>query len=213
MEYPIKKFAVDAKEIILNRRESLRYLGYFGNNTGDGGVAGESRGFEAEAMVAACEPEVLEVIRPVACYGRFAIERKGDALLFPYGEVRSGDLSKNLEGCREIYLFAATIGTEFDRLIKRRSITDLAGAAILQAIGATAVENVCDRLNGYLEAEAKAEGRKLRPRYSPGYGDYGLENQKGIFQVLEPYRYIGISLTESLLMLPEKSVTAVIGIE
>lgn len=212
MEYPIKKFAVEAKEITLNRRESLRYLGYFGGAPADVAVSGDLRGSEADAMVAACEPEVLEVIRPVACYGRFALERKGDALVFPYGEVRSADLLKNLDGCREIYLFAATIGTEFDRLIKRMSVTNLSKAAILQAIGATAVENVCDRLNAYLEAKAKAEGRKLRPRYSPGYGDYGLENQKGIFQVLEPYRYIGISLTESLLMLPEKTVTAVIGI-
>ena len=88
----------------------------------------------------------------------------------------------------------------------------MAEAAVLQACGAAAVEAVCNALNDKLEREILAEGKSLCSRYSPGYGDYALENQKGVFEVLNPPKYIGLSLMDMLIMSPEKSVTAVIGI-
>lgn len=154
------------------------------------------------------------VMHPKACYGRFPIEVKGDGrILLPYGEVVSHDLTRNLCGCQEIFLFAATIGAEYERLLRRTRLTSMTQAAILQAAGAAAVESLCDKLNDDLRKAAEAGGYKAHPRYSPGYGDYALENQKGIFDVLQPSRYIGLSLMDTLIMAPEKSVTAVIGLE
>ncbi len=88
----------------------------------------------------------------------------------------------------------------------------MAKASFLNAIGAAAVENVCDRLNEELRQLAADEGKSLRPRYSPGYGDYNLENQRGIFDLLTPSKHIGLTLKDNLIMVPEKSVTALIGI-
>ena len=130
----------------------------------------------------------------------------------PYGRVESRHLSRNLAGCKEIFIFAATIGAGFDRMLTRTRITSMAEAAVLQACGAAAVEAVCNALNDKLEREILAEGKSLCSRYSPGYGDYALENQKGVFEVLNPPKYIGLSLMDTLIMSPEKSVTAVIGI-
>ena len=88
----------------------------------------------------------------------------------------------------------------------------MAEASFLNAIGAAAVEDVCDRLNDELRQFAASEGKSVRPRYSPGYGDYDLENQRGIFSLLEPAKHIGLTLKDNLIMVPEKSVTAVVGI-
>ncbi len=204
MAEAIRKFVLEREKVTIDIGESLRYLGYRKDAVTEQDIG----------LVERFVPKVLENCSPVACYGRYPINvKEKDTILLPYGEVKSKDLGKNLAGCREIYIFAATIGAGFDRLIQRTKCLSLADAAIMQAIGATAVENVCDRLNERLKEEAKAEGKKLRPRYSPGYGDYTLENQKEIFKLLEPHRYAGITLTDSLLMVPEKSVTAVIGIE
>ena len=61
--------------------------------------------------------------------------------------------------------------------------------------------------------EPAREGKELCPRYSPGYGDFALENQKGIFNLLSPSKYTGLTLKDNMIMVPEKSVTAVIGIK
>ena len=68
------------------------------------------------------------------------------------------------------------------------------------------------KLNEELCRIAAEEGKSLRPRYSAGYGDFSLENQRGIFDLLSPAKHIGLTLKDNLIMVPEKSVTAVIGL-
>lgn len=215
MDTPVITYVPQKEEIVIDEKEVYRYLGYSsGMKNADAYDPSDSsseviKGYIREA-IAATEAAML----PKACYGRFPVEVKGDGrILLPYGEVVSHDLTKNLYGCKEIFLFAATIGAEYDRLLRRTRIASMARAAILQAAGAAAVESLCDKLNDDLRKTAEAGGDKAHPRYSPGYGDYALENQKGIFAILQPSRYIGLSLMDTLIMAPEKSVTAVIGLE
>ena len=54
--------------------------------------------------------------------------------------------------------------------------------------------------------------RFLTDRFSPGYGDMPLDDQHALFRILNVSRRIGISLSESGLMIPQKSVTALIGV-
>jgi len=98
-------------------------------------------------------------------------------------------------------------------MMNKARVSSLAKAAILQAVGATAVEDVCENICEELSRQALANGEKTRARYSPGFGDYVLENQIGFFSSLTPEKYTGITLNSSLIMSPEKSVTALIGIE
>ena len=81
----------------------------------------------------------------------------------------------------------------------------------MSAIGSQQVEGACDRLCDLLAAEYPE--KQLVTRYSPGYGDLPLEIQKDVFRALDCERSIGVTLTESLLMQPSKSVTAVIGMK
>ncbi|MDE6744428.1 MAG: hypothetical protein K2J95_11165 [Lachnospiraceae bacterium] len=223
MDAPIITYVPPKEELMIDEKEVYRYLGY--NSEWIAGLGTDTKndytydpadgssevitGYIREA-IASTEAAMF----PKACYGRFPIEVKGDGrILLPYGEVVSHDLTRNLYDCKEIFLFAATIGAEYDRLLRRIRLTSMAKAAILQAVGAAAVESLCNKLNGDLRKDAEAGGYKAHPRYSPGYGDYALENQKGIFAILQPSRYIGLSLMDTLIMAPEKSVTAVIGLE
>lgn len=85
-------------------------------------------------------------------------------------------------------------------------------AVVLQACAAARIESYCNEINDKLKAEAAEEGLYLRPRFSPGYGDLPLSCQPDFCRVLEAEKTVGITLTESFLMMPSKSVTAVIGV-
>ncbi len=186
----------------VSRAEIYRYLGY--------------RGIVPDEVVRARVEECLERVLSVS-EQRFAARRLDVA--FPeegvcdFGEMRvcSRDLARNLTGCVQAYLMAATIGIGVDRLIARANVSDVTAAAIYQAAGAAVVEAWSDEVNGKLLAEAREDGLFGRPRFSPGYGDFSLEHQRDFSRILGMPR-IGISLSESLLMTPSKSVTAVIGL-
>lgn len=204
MEYPIITFAPDKYDLIIERNEVLRYLGY-------------SRFDINEEIIDSIEPyieEAMEYISPRACYCRFNLEiTENNVIRLPYADVSSRHLAINLRGCDGVFFFAATIGAPFDRMMARARVSSMVKAAIFQSIGATAVESLCDILCDKLAKEVKSNNEKLHARYSPGFGDYGLENQTGFFKTLQPQKYAGITLNESLIMSPEKSVTALIGIE
>ena len=89
-------------------------------------------------------------------------------------------------------------------------LRDMSEAVILDAAGSAAVENVCDNLCADL-AEAFAP-RYLTERFSPGYGDLPLSQQIWFFRLLDMNRRLGVSLTESDLMIPQKTVTAIVGV-
>ena len=126
-------------------------------------------------------------------------------------KTHSRSLEKNLLGCSEVIVMAATIGSKVDMLLRRYSATSASRGVVMQASAAELIESWCDYVNDRLKEEAAGKGLYLRPRFSPGYGDFPLQCQKDIFQALQVEKRVGIALTDSLLMLPSKSVTAVIG--
>lgn len=135
----------------------------------------------------------------------------GNGTICDFGSfsVHSEQLAKNLQGCSKVLLLAATAGVGIDRLITKYGRLAPSKALMFQAIGAELVEAVCDGFSKEYEAEHHCV---LRPRFSPGYGDLPLESQKDIFAVLECAKRIGLTLNDSLLMSPSKSVTAFAGI-
>ncbi|MBR3307318.1 MAG: Vitamin B12 dependent methionine synthase activation subunit [Lachnospiraceae bacterium] len=205
MDSRVFTYIADAEKLVISEAETARYLGYSRE-----GIAAAGN----ETLILAAIEKTRRLTAGKGCYGRYEVSYPEEGtVLLPWGEVRSRDLYRNLFPCPEIYVFAATIGAAFDRELKRLAYVSMAEAALLQAAGASAVEAVCDALNEKLERMAEAEGKRLRRRFSPGYGDLSLENQKGVFSLLTPARFIGLSLMDSLVMSPEKSVTAIIGIE
>ncbi len=127
-------------------------------------------------------------------------------------KIRSTSLSVNLRGCDSVYLMAATLGIGPDRLIARASVNRMSRAVIYQAAAAAMIEAWSDEVNSRIIQEAAKEGLFCRPRFSPGYGDFSLSYQSDFARILRIQKEIGVSLTESMLMMPSKSVTAVIGL-
>lgn len=125
-----------------------------------------------------------------------------------FESIKSNLLEKYLVGCEKYILFAATIGIEIDRLISKYSRISPAKAHMFQAIGAERTEALCDMFCG----DMKEQYLHTKPRVSPGYGDMPLEMQREVFEILDCPRKIGVSLGDSLLMSPSKSVTAFIGV-
>ena len=107
-------------------------------------------------------------------------------------------------------IFGATLGAECDRQIKIASATDVALAMALQAASAQKIEEVCDDAEKSITAQY---GCTLRQRYSPGYFDLDITEQKKFFSLLELQKRIGLTLTDTCEMVPTKSVTAFIGLD
>lgn len=143
-----------------------------------------------------------------AVYRKSSVTFFGEkGIRFDFGEIESESLRKNLEGCKNAFVFAATSGSAVDRLILRRTKLSAADGFITDCIASSGIEVFCDFINDEMK-----EGRKLKPRFSPGYGDVSLCCQGEILYFLDAYRKIGITLTEAYLMSPIKSVTAIVGI-
>ena len=122
--------------------------------------------------------------------------------------ARSMWMRTRLKGVEVVFL-CGTIGAEFDAWQRRLSVTSAADALLSQQIGLDAVEKVMDELESKAKAQVEVEGRKLLPRKSPGYGDLPIELSRTILNELDAPRKIGVSITDSNLLVPSKSVTAV----
>ena len=110
-------------------------------------------------------------------------------------------------GESDVIFLCGTIGAEFDAWQRRLSVLSAADALLSQQIGLAAVEKVMDEVEE--RARKEVEGRKLKPRRSPGYGDLPLSLSRTILAELDAPRKIGVSITDSNLLVPSKSVTAI----
>ena len=184
-------------------REIWRYLGY--------------HGIEPDPKVQAVIDEVLKelerLVRPGYQYRMepFSTESENILHLGPI-TVQSADLAKALRGCSHVILIGATLGAAPDQLIRRYEKTDMLRASIAQAASAAMIEAYLDDVQEDLSRTYQAQGLYMRPRFSPGYGDLSLTIQKDMLAVLEMPNRLGVTLTDGLLMIPSKSITAIIGL-
>ena len=167
---------------------------------------------EMTAVLENCLAEVQGTLSGRVCFCEFAIRRTEVGLDLGFLQTSSEDLKKNLQGCDRLIVFAATVGLPIDRLITRYGRVSPVKSLFFQAIGAERIESLCDSFCADMQRIYGQSGYQTRPRFSPGYGDFSLTAQRDIFRVLDCPRRIGLSLNESLLMSPSKSVTAIVGL-
>lgn len=179
-----------------DKREILRYAGVKGDIS------------EINALIDECITELDGKLTYKVCYSEYPLKILGDNIELTFTAVTSKDLAKNLKNCNRFILFAATVGIGVDRLIAKYNALSPTKALIFQAIGAERIESLCDLFNN----EIKEKYKTVKPRFSAGYGDLPLALQKQIFATLNCPKNIGVTLNDSLLMSPSKSVTAIIGI-
>ncbi|MBE5798763.1 MAG: methionine synthase [Clostridiales bacterium] len=155
--------------------------------------------------------EVRKELRPRVIMHRFALlssHRLENTVFTPMG----CDMNKLLDNCDEAVLMAATLGAQSERMLIRRQAGSSTDALLMDAVLSAAIEAVCDAQETSLRTECEAHGLYLTDRFSPGYGDMPLEQTKEICSVLQTDKTIGLTVSKSGIMIPRKSVTAVMGI-
>jgi hypothetical protein len=186
----------------LDESEILRYLGY----------RGKQPDAALHELVLSCAEELKRVATPRSVFRLFPVTFGEDGVQLGNLTVEGQDLRQHIRGCKEAVLFAATLGIQTDILLERYSHIDMSKAAVLQTASAAMIESYCDEVEKKISEQAAGRGFFLRPRYSPGYGDFPIRLQKDILNTLDCPKRIGLSMTESFMLVPTKSVTAVIGL-
>lgn len=176
--------------IHIDRKSVFRYLGC--RNFENSDIHSLVETFSAQA-----EQEAVFRI----CYVVVPTKIADDGITFgDFPTVYSSKLADNLRGTSNAVLFCATCGVYFDRKIAAAKLHP-AQALLWDAVGTAAIEQLCDDFCEMMHT--------VRPRFSPGYGDLPLAFQKDLLQWLDTAKEIGVCLTDSLLMTPTKSVTAI----
>lgn len=193
--------------LCIDRAEALRYLGYAGQRLDDDLAA------RFDDAVSACEQN----IRPRCLHASFTLDslRSGQ----DYVAVKDCDLVMegrdivhHLEGACGVVLMACTLGEACDREIRRRAATSPTDALLYDAAASALVEAAADAEEGRIVQEAAQRGLYTNFRFSPGYGDLPLSTQPALLAALHACRRIGLVATEEYLLVPSKSITALIGL-
>lgn len=156
-----------------------------------------------------CVKELAGKLTYQVCYLPLDVRVTGDHCDFGAFGVHSANLARNLDGCERAVVFAATVGVGIDRLIAKYSVLSPAKALMFDAMGTERIEALCDT---FCSDVTEKYQMFAKPRFSPGYGDLDLSFQKEIFSVLNCRKHIGLSISDSLMMSPSKSVTAIVGL-
>lgn len=134
----------------------------------------------------------------------------GVVQLETHHRLKSPKLSRIMQGSREVVCFVGTIGRGIEKEIKRLvNQKRLSEAYVLDAMGSVLVENLVDQFQSHLDQHYKTLNTALGLRFSPGYCDWPVTEQKKLFDLLEPHK-AGVELTDSCLMQPRKSISGVI---
>ena len=182
--------------------EALRYLGCKDESLADEQLINQVKNAE----------ELLCGLVPRCAYTEAAISLQMDSVHVFNHLIASKALASHLQGCEKAVLFAATLGAEADRILRRYSLCDISFCTVLQAAMAAMLEQYCDAEQKKIAKLYEQKGLFIRPRFSPGYGDYSVLEHAFILDMTGAGKKLGLGLTDSSMLTPTKSITAVIGL-
>ena len=191
--------------ISIDREEVLRYLEYKGQDIDNNLVE----------IIEECRNIAKDRINPRYTFRVYSIKQKYKGIIELEGTnliLESNDLYEILKDCNECILMAATLGINIEKDIKKYSCTELTKGIIIDSCATTAIEEVCDKVQNEIENNILKNGQYLTFRYSPGYGDLSIEKNTEILTILNSQKEIGLTVTDSGIMIPRKSVVALIGV-
>jgi len=189
-------------EINIDKNEVLNYLG-------------KKQGMILDAATSAildeCIREIGAIAAPKTTYRIFELENDENGLRLAGTDVilLGRNIASHLVGCSKCAVMSATLGIGIDREISRLRFSSVTKSVIFDACASAMIEALCDTC----DAELKEKYHKITSRFSPGYGDLPIETQRNILALTDAPRRIGLTLTDSFMLTPVKSVTAFIGIE
>lgn len=190
------------KPLHIDRREWLQALGIRDVSKETESSASQVKQISDQLQEA--EEALLRVANPQAVYKITGLDE------IPLAGLA---IRKHLAGCHSMILMGATLGADVDRLIRMAQIRDMTRAVLLDCGASVLIEQVCDQLQEKMEEDIRQRGEGfLTGRYSPGYGDLPIETQKLLLTAIDGPRKAGLTVTESSILIPRKSVTAILGV-
>jgi hypothetical protein len=188
----------------IDKVEVLRYLGYKDQKIDKSIID----------LIEICSKEVIDICKENFVYQIFDIHHKDNQIILLGSTLvlKDMDIINHLASSKKCLVMAATLGIDVDRRIAYYSRFDITKGLIMDACATTAIENLCDELQAQIMEKSLVDNLHITNRFSPGYGDFSIKNQREVLNVLNAYKNIGLSVTESSIMIPRKSVTALIGL-
>lgn len=189
-----------------NKNQVLRYLGY---NKVSGNPPDDLMDKIEELY-----QNVLSKHNLYNVYGKFELEKKSkDAYTIRNTNlvIKSSNVLKHLEESDSCLLIAVCFDQKLDRTIQKMEITNFYDSILLDFIASSVIEAYQDSIVEKISNEVRKDGIFLTEPFSPGYGDWGIEVQKPICDILDTKRKIGLYTNENNILLPRKAQTAIIG--
>ncbi|MBU5487832.1 methionine synthase [Clostridium sp. MSJ-8] len=192
------------KGLSIPKKEVLRYLGHK-NQEINGNI---------DRLIDETIEEAKELIAPKKVVARYRITIKDTGVYLDNTNlVLTGeDIKNHLKYSKDIYIMAVTLGSVIEKKIAYYEKIDLTKAIILDSCATTAVEEFCDYIEEDIKKIAENENMGITFRYSPGYGDLPIDIQKDFLDTLNATKVIGLTVSRHNLLMPRKSVTAIIGL-
>ena len=152
--------------------------------------------------------EIKRTMTPMYAYRRVRVERSGDIVILDDIKVCSSALARVLKGCTEAIILLCTLGAGVDRLLTRKAM----GSVYEEHLADSYASAYADALGDYAIDKITA-GEAHTALFGVGYADFNIEYQRQILGYDGLGISLGVSLTESCLMLPTKSICAVVGVK
>ena len=186
----------------INRNEALRYMGYKGGDIPH----------NINALIDECEKNLIACIKPNFVYKVFDITISENNVHVENTSLdfKGRDISAHLKDCEKCVLLGATLSVNADRLISKYETSEMEKAVITDCLASAAIEQVCDYAENVIKKQL--EGYNFTWRFSPGYGDFPIDIQKNFVNTIDGGKRIGLNVSSSGILIPRKSVTAVMGI-
>lgn len=187
-------------------------------------------GYSEEADHRPLSPEDARLLQQMEAAEAKLMQAAAPQGIYRFAELGSGMLNlpgnaikKHLAECNGMVIMAVTLGAGIDRLIRTAQIRDMAEAVLLDSGASILAEQCADILEAYIQSETAeasgmcgtaadgAQGMHFTGRYSPGYGDFPIEMQGRLLKEVDGPKTIGLTVNESHILIPRKSITAIIG--
>ena len=168
----------------------------------------------ADFLFSVCKQyqRIRDASAPKSVFSVFEADVRDSGIIFDDSfSIIGKDLADICSGCKKAVLMAVTLGSEVDILIRRSQSADMSEAVILDACASAEAERIADMTENEI-MRSLPDDEFLTMRFSPGYGDVSPMESAKIITALGADKKMGLGLTRTGMLIPFKSVTAVIGI-
>ncbi len=202
--YRLNANHIESKEINIDKNEVLRYLNYKSKDIDE----------TTNEVIKESISELQDISELKYVYRIFNIEKNKNRIDFENEfSITSKDLYKLLENCEKVAVIAATLGLAVEKKIRYYSLSQLSKGIIFDTCATAYIEGLCDYVEEEIAAIAREENCGITFRYSPGYGDVPITHQADILKSLNANKLIGLTASDTSILIPRKSVTAFIGFD